>query len=180
MGDFVKGNKFLLYPEKIKQGILLHRRIDHFTDQHQLVHEAINYFKPAFRLSGGIFVDILFDHFLANDERYFKDDQLMSFTMDVYENLKNSEPIFDSRMKQLFSYMSLYNWLHNYRYQEGLSKSILGMCKRYPVLGNGETALFVIEHHYEELKSIYTSYFPMLNEYVNETSQNSNGKNNPF
>jgi len=170
MGDFVKGNKFLLYPEKIKQGILLHRRIDHFTDQHELVREAIAYFKPSIRLSGGIFVDILFDHFLANDERYFNEDQLCAFTMGVYDNLKQNELIFDDKMKQLFSHMTNFDWLYNYRHQEGLRKSIRGMCKRFPVIGNGDMALSIIDEHYDELKAIYTSYFPILDQHVHELS----------
>ena len=168
MGDFVKGNKFLLYPEKIKQGILLHRRIDHFTDQHALVREAIAYFKPSIRLSGGIFVDILFDHFLANDERYFNEDQLCAFTMGVYDNLKQNELIFDDKMKQLFSHMTNFDLLYNYRHQEGLSKSIRGMCKRFPVIGNGDMALSIIDEHYDELKAIYTLYFPILDQHIHE------------
>jgi len=167
IGDFVKGNKFQLYPEKIKQGILLHRRIDHFTDQHELVREAIAYFKPSIRLSGGIFVDILFDHFLANDERYFTEDQLGTFTIGVYDNLKQNELIFDDMMKQLFSHMTNNNWLYNYRQQEGLNRSIRGMCKRFPIIGNPDKALSIIDARYDELKAIYTSYFPILNQHVN-------------
>ena len=169
MGDFIKGNKFLLYPEKVKQGILLHRKIDHFTDLHPLVHEAICFFKPSFRLSGGIYIDILFDHFLANDTRYFSEDRLQVFTAEVYRNLESNHLFFDEKMKQLFGYMSAYDWLYNYRHQEGLSRSILGMCKRFPILGDGNTALSVIETHYLDLLDIYTAFFPLLKEHVDNS-----------
>ncbi len=169
MGDFIKGNKFFLYPEKIKQGILLHRKIDHFTDRHRLVHEAVNYFKPSFRLSGGIFVDILFDHFLANDLRYFTEDQLQAFTSAVYANLQSNHSLFDEKMKQLFGYMSMYDWLYNYRHQEGLTRSILGMCKRFPVLGDGQTALSVIDNNYSELRTLYAGFFPALHDFVTKS-----------
>ena len=37
MADAVRGKQADEYPDKIRNGILLHRRIDAFTDQHELV-----------------------------------------------------------------------------------------------------------------------------------------------
>lgn len=168
MGDFIKGNKFLLFPEKIKQGILLHRKIDSFTDSHPLIYEAISFFKPSFRLSGGVFVDILFDHFLANDHRYFNESQLQTFTSAVYLNLKNNEIHFNEQMQQLFSHMATYNWLFNYRNEEGLHRSITGICKRHPVLGDSQQALHLITQNYPFLQKLYLDFFPELEKYVSE------------
>ena len=36
IADHVKGKAFLDYPKVIQNGILFHRKIDHFTDQHKL------------------------------------------------------------------------------------------------------------------------------------------------
>ena len=168
MGDFVKGNKYLLYPNKIKQGILLHRSIDSYTDQHPLIHEAIRFFKPDFRLSGGVFVDILFDHFLANDPRYFDEDELKAFTATVYKNLKHHEWRFDDKMKNFFFHMASYDWLYQYKYQEGLKRSIRGICKRHPVLGDSENVLNLVSQHYEALHQLFVQFFPELHQHVNQ------------
>jgi acyl carrier protein phosphodiesterase len=40
IGDYVKGREYLKYPELIRKGIILHRHIDAFTDNHPVVHEA--------------------------------------------------------------------------------------------------------------------------------------------
>ena len=40
LGDFVKGNQLDKYPKGIRDGILLHRKIDHFTDNHPVVLES--------------------------------------------------------------------------------------------------------------------------------------------
>lgn len=168
MGDFIKGNKFLNYPEKIKQGILLHRKIDSYTDSHNIIIEASRLFKPSFRLSGPVFVDILFDHFLANDIRYFSDTILQEFTNDVYSNLKKNEFHFDEKMNYLFNHMSLHNWLYNYKFHEGLQRSILGICKRYPILGEGPLAMNIIEKEYSNLNDLYHSFFPQLEMHLKE------------
>jgi acyl carrier protein phosphodiesterase len=36
IADHVKGKAYLEYPEIIQNGILLHRKIDYFTDQHPI------------------------------------------------------------------------------------------------------------------------------------------------
>ena len=37
IADSVKGKKYLSYPAKIIRGILLHRAIDHYTDNHLIL-----------------------------------------------------------------------------------------------------------------------------------------------
>ena len=171
MGDFVKGKQLLNYPIEIQQGIRLHRLIDSFTDNHVCIHQAISFFKPHYRLSGGVFVDILFDHFLANDQAHFTDQSLLAFTTNVYTNLNNHEELLTEPMKQLFLHMAKYNWLYHYKYAEAYQRSILGMCKRYPILGEAEHALEISSRHSIALEQLYNDFFPDLQHYVANQSE---------
>ncbi|MBK7763873.1 MAG: DUF479 domain-containing protein [Bacteroidetes bacterium] len=162
MGDFVKGNHHQVYPKKIQQGILLHRSIDDFTDHHALILEAKHYFKPAYRFSGSVFTDIIFDHFLANDDRYFTEGTLHAFTVEVYESLKKNQSLFDEKMKYLFHHMTQHNWLFHYRTLEGLERTLIGMCKRFPILGQPHQAIQILHQEYNALQKLYTAYFPEL------------------
>ncbi len=47
IGDYVKGKDFNNYPAGIQKGILLHRRIDTYTDRHKIIHQSMSYFAPA-------------------------------------------------------------------------------------------------------------------------------------
>ena len=40
IADFVKGNAYLEYPQSVRNGIMLHREIDKFTDQHPQVKKS--------------------------------------------------------------------------------------------------------------------------------------------
>jgi len=162
MGDFIKGNNFVKFPLAIQQGIHLHRSIDRYTDQHPLFLTATNLLKPEFRLSAGVFVDIVFDHFLANDINRFTDSELSTFTQHVYSTLSKHDIYFDEKMQTFFGYMSQYNWLYNYKFIEGLSKSILGICKRYPRLGDGALAMECISNNIEQLNVCFYSFMPDL------------------
>ncbi len=162
LGDFVKGKNYLKFPPLIQKGILLHRAIDRWTDEHPLVFEATAFFKPEFRLSAGVFTDIFFDHFLANDVRYFTEAGLLTFTEETYHSLQSHQDLLDDKMLSFFGYMKQYNWLFHYRSIEGVAKSVNGMCQRHPRLGDASHALKIFETHYEPLRLLYTEFFPLL------------------
>jgi len=71
ISDFVKGKQKLDYPLAIQQGITLHRAIDSFTDSHAVTRQAKSFFKEAYGLYAGPLVDVVYDHFLANDPLRF-------------------------------------------------------------------------------------------------------------
>jgi acyl carrier protein phosphodiesterase len=65
IADSVKGKKYLDYPVKVQKGILLHRSIDHFTDNNihwQRIREMI---RPVYNRYAGVVTDLFIDHFLA-------------------------------------------------------------------------------------------------------------------
>ncbi len=71
ISDFIKGKKQYDYPLAIQHGIQLHRAIDSFTDAHPATKNIAAIFKPRYRLYGGAFADIVYDHYLANDTVIF-------------------------------------------------------------------------------------------------------------
>ena len=60
--DFIRNKDRFSFPEKIGEGITLHRAIDTFTDSHPEIHEAKKIFSPMVRLYSGAFVDVAFDY----------------------------------------------------------------------------------------------------------------------
>ena len=88
ISDYVKGKKKFDYPEEIQKGMTLHRAIDEFTDSHDITYIAKQYFKADYRLYAGAFVDVLYDHFLANDKEQFIDDENLNiFCQSTYSSL---------------------------------------------------------------------------------------------
>lgn len=165
MADFVKGNNLSAYPPHIQSGIRLHRAIDRFTDEHLLIQESKKLFKPHFYISSGVFTDILYDHFLANDEGHFSDQSLRIFADQIYTFIQSNQQFLTPSMRVFFGYMSSYNWLYGYRFEDGLSRSIMGICKRFPRLGNGEKALEIIQDQKDNFKTHYNQFFPELIEF---------------
>ncbi len=79
LGDHVRGR---LEPDTrtgVRSGIVLHRRVDHFTDHHPAVQPLLAALPPGFRRYGGILIDIYFDHLLARHWATWHDEPLPTF-----------------------------------------------------------------------------------------------------
>ncbi|HEX7953720.1 MAG TPA: hypothetical protein VF523_11700, partial [Burkholderiales bacterium] len=62
---FVKGPLDDRYATDITRAIVMHRKIDSYTDAHPLVLASKARISPARRRYAGIMVDMFYDHFLA-------------------------------------------------------------------------------------------------------------------
>jgi acyl carrier protein phosphodiesterase len=155
ISDFVKGKKQFDYPPGIQHGIRLHRRIDTFTDTSDATREAKEVFRPVYRLYSGAFTDVIYDHFLANDEQEFPQGSLAGFSQQVYTILESYKPWFPAEFARMFPYMKSHDWLYNYRNREGIAKSLAGVVHRAAFLEESRTAFALFEQHYEKLKVCY-------------------------
>lgn len=173
ISDFVKGKKKFNYPFTIQKGIGLHRMIDHFTDFHPATSIAKNFFRPQYRLYSGAFVDIVYDHFLALDEKQFGVyGGLESFSKIVYKELDEQQSFFPPAFQRLFPYMRLQNWLYEYRLKEGIRKSFGGLVHRAAYLNESDLAFKIFIEDYDELSKCYNAFFPELKAYAFENLHN--------
>jgi acyl carrier protein phosphodiesterase len=166
ISDFVKGKRKFEFTTGIQQGISLHRAIDHFTDAHPATRRAREYFRPAYRLYSGAFVDVVYDHFLALDPGHFPGETLLPFTENVYREMQAGLESFPAGFRQIFPYMKRDNWLYHYRYIQGVEKSFGGLVRRAAYLTDPVPAIRVFEENYEQLKACYQGFFPELYAYA--------------
>jgi acyl carrier protein phosphodiesterase len=170
--DFVKGKQVYQYPEDVQKGILLHRAIDSFTDEHAATREAKNIFKPHYRLYSAAFIDVSYDHFLANDWQQFTDDSLSEFSQQVYNSLDKYLEMCPEPFRLMFPYMKQQNWLYNYRNRSGIEKSFAGVVHRSAYLTESQTAFKLFEENYYKLQQYYADFFPALHQFAYHTLQN--------
>lgn len=163
ISDYVKGKKKFDYPEEIQKGMTLHRAIDEFTDSHEITYLAKQYFKADYRLYAGAFVDVLYDHFLANDRDQFTDDEDLSiFCQSTYTSLQLNASIFPQQFQQMLPYMQSQNWLYNYKYKSGIEKGFDGLVRRAAYLSESAIAFNIFNEHYNDLQIYYNEFFPSL------------------
>jgi acyl carrier protein phosphodiesterase len=159
ISDFVKGKKKFDYPVPIQAGIMLHRTIDAFTDDHPATKEAKEFFRPHYRLYSGAFIDVVYDHFLATDAAVFTASSLFDFSQQVYSSLEKYKQWFPERFATMFPYMQSQNWLFNYRSILGTEQSFGGVVRRSAYLTESDTASSLFEKHYQPLQECYRHFW---------------------
>lgn len=167
ISDFVKGKTKFNYPQGIQNGISLHRAIDEFTDAHPATKKAKEFFRPAYRLYSGAFVDVVYDHFLALDTAEFESpDALKNFTTRTYDKLEEKFSFLPDPFQNIFPHMKQHDWLFNYQYTWGIERSFEGLARRAAYIKESETAFAVFMENYKALKDSYTIFFPTLKKFA--------------
>jgi acyl carrier protein phosphodiesterase len=173
ISDFVKGKQKENYPPKIRQGILLHRAIDTFTDTHSVTRRAKGFFKQDFGLYAGPLTDIMYDHFLARDTVIFPGGEagnsLKSFAQRTYERVEASQNLLPEKFARMFPHMRREDWLSHYRYKEMIFTSFEGLSRRARYMPPVDQANQLFEAHYEDLEACYVEFFPELKDFALRT-----------
>jgi len=167
ISDFVKGKTKFTYPEGIQKGIALHRAIDEFTDAHPATKKAKEFFRPAYRLYSGAFIDVVYDHFLALDPNEFgSNSALQTFTSQTYATLDDNFILLPLTFQNILPRMKQHNWLFNYQYPSGIEKSFGGLVYRAAYMNESGTAYAIFNENYAALKDYYAIFFPALKKFA--------------
>jgi acyl carrier protein phosphodiesterase len=167
ISDFVKGKKKFDFSAGIQRGIILHRAIDDFTDTHPATIRAKQCFRPVYRLYSSAFIDVAFDHFLANDRNEFPEEHsLHAFADETYGLISAFENVLPVRFQMMFPYMKQHNWLYNYQFREGIRRSFGGLAHRAKYLHESDRAFAIFEANYDELRKHYQDFFPELKQFA--------------
>ncbi len=162
IADSVKGRKYENYPKNIKIGILLHRQIDWFTDNNDIVKKSKRRLDSKYGHYKGIIIDIFYDHFLAKNWKEYSNIPLKEFSHNFYKNLDDNFEILPDNIKKMTPYIIEGDWLTNYAKLEGIRRVLIGMNKRTHGRSQMHLAIYDLELYYKEFEQDFTSFFKIL------------------
>lgn len=168
IGDFVKGKQLLQYSESIQKGIVLHRRIDTYTDTHPVILEAKKVFRSAVGRYDGAFLDIAYDYFLANAPYILSEPEWKQMAAQTYSSIESHLPQLPFHFQRMFSYMKKGNWLYNYRYTWQIKQSFDGLIQRAQYLDKTADPFTCFEESFSNLGKSFVAFFPDLETFVSE------------
>ena len=168
LGDFVKGRLGDNYPNEILKGIKTHRKVDFYTETHQVVKEARNLISPDRRRYAGVLVDIFFDHFLTVHWDNYSDIKIDDFINKAYDVMLKYREIYPENGKVFIPRIVEMDWLRQYESFDGLKLVFERMShrvKRENPLSGSEVELM---SNYSTLGEKFDIFFPELIKYVEE------------
>lgn len=171
IGDAVKGDKIKDFRDLVKTGILLHRKIDEFTDNHAVFKQSVVRLRPVYSKYSGVVTDILYDHFLAANWQNYSNVSLRDFADKVYSILAENKAIIpekfinfvDSFIKndRLYSYVNLSEII-----------TVLEKMSIYRNLPDKSAQVAVIfNENYKTFEQEFTDFFADLRYFVKITMQ---------
>lgn len=163
MGDFIKASEVEALPSEIKKGVMLHRFIDEYTDNHQEVLKSKELVRPYFKKYSPVVIDIFYDHFLALNWEKYHSDKLEDFAKKVYDLLESNIDLLPKKSLRFLQYLTQNNMLVNYKSIDGMEKVFQGMSYRASFNSGMEKAHVILQKHFVELEMHFNSFFPELN-----------------
>jgi acyl carrier protein phosphodiesterase len=159
IGDYVKGRDYEKYPAAVQEGILLHRKIDFYTDDHPVTRQAKNLVRERYGLYSGIVIDIFYDHFLSANWDQYCDMPLKEYVRNRYRLLDSGFSIFPVGVKSWFPYFIKSNWLEAYTTFQGLILVFKRMSYRTSLPDHSEYAVEQLKENYLEMETHFRTFF---------------------
>ena len=160
--DGIRGKGFSIYPEAMQAGILLHRFIDSYTDNHPIFKRSTKRLHNSYGHYSSVIVDIFYDHFLAKNWVHYHDKQLDEYIDEFYKIIIEYFDILPERFKRLTPHMIRDNWLLSYADIEGIQKVLDGMNRRTKGKSKMNFATKELQLFYEEFENDFTEFFEDL------------------
>jgi acyl carrier protein phosphodiesterase len=166
IGDFVKGKDWQNYPEPVQKGILLHRTIDSFTDNHAATDLSVKRIRPFAGRYSPPFVDILYDHMLAIHWDKYSAESFDDFAAKTYARLERRVAEMPEILQARMPKMLAGRFLHGYTRRDGL-EWVLGKFS-LRLAGNFD-ADALSDHFFSNIEGFsadFNAFFPDLLEKV--------------
>ena len=162
MADGLKRQRLEHFPTDFQKGVMLHRTIDEFTDQHPIFKKSC---KRIFKVHGHysrVIVDIFYDHFLAVKWANYHSLPLEVFAQDFYTLLDNYFEELPLKTQHLFPYMKKQNWLVAYKKIEGIDQILKGMQRRTKFSAKLDEASKDLIMYYTDFENDFDTFFKEL------------------
>lgn len=162
IADSVRGKRFERYPATVQRGILLHRKIDTFTDNHPVVFESKDRLRDGFGKWAPVIVDVFYDHFLAIHWNRYHRLPLAEYSQGVYAILEEHFDLLPERIQGFLPYMTSGDWLFNYSKLSGIERALWGISQRSRYNPELDKSVAILRAQFAGFEDEFLRFFPEL------------------
>src|SRR6478736_8364551 len=127
LGDFWHGAPDPQWPAAIRAGVVLHRKIDVYTDSHAEVAAARALFVPPLRRYAGILLDVHFDHVLAANWPRYAHEPLPALSARVYNVLRQNRSWLPAPLNRFADYFNHAGLFGTYADRDMIERVLAGI-----------------------------------------------------
>lgn len=137
LGDFVTGHPETLtdqFPSEVIDGIMMHRHVDRFTDDHQEFRKAKRLLPEPLRRYSGVAIDLFTDHFLVKHWADYSSTSLKEFCPIILKDFQQYEEVVPETPAYVAQRMLSENWFERYGTTDGILYVLQRITERRPKL----------------------------------------------
>ncbi len=167
LGDFVTGRPETLdLPLRVVQGIVRHRAIDRFADEHPVTARLKALVAPERRRFAGVIVDLLHDHFLTRHWEDYSPSPFREFIDTCNQALRDHFELLPPALAGTLEERIDDDWLGHYGTDEGLDGVFHRVSLRHPGFAPIRGALDDLRRHRRGFETGFHEFFPALQAWV--------------
>lgn len=160
LGEVVRGKKFMDYDAEIQKGILLHRFIDSFTDEHASVKKSTARLHQNYGKYSPIIVDIYYDFLLIKHWDSFCETDFESFRKNCYRILGENMELYNDKLRKMTQAMIQYDWFYEYGTYDGLERTLSALSSRTKFSNNMYMAVKDLYMDEDKFEADFLEFFP--------------------
>lgn len=181
IADSVKGSTYKKFPAGIRRGILLHRAIDFYADNHPVFLKSVERLRPGYRKYAGVIVDIFYDHFLAKNwwasiptGKEYSEKPLEQYVSEVHSLMLKNILVMPAKSLMFLKYAIRTNRLVSYGTLEGIEEVLYGMSRRTTFKSNMELAIAELKKYNAEFENEFSLFFGEARKFVEAWKEKNN------
>jgi len=169
LGDFARGVDADALAPPVRAGLLNHRAVDRFTDNHPLVMEMKRGFSRERRRFAGIALDIYFDHLLIDYWERFEQRPLKRLIGGFYRRMAAGQALMPGQdMRRVTRRMIEHDWFRSYRELDAIAASLDRVAARIRFANRFANAIEDLQRNDELIRQGFLEFYPQLRRHVAE------------
>lgn len=162
IADQVKGKAFEQLSERVANGVIHHRKIDAFTDNHPIVKQAKRRMFGEYRHFSGVILDMFYDFFLASNWSQFSPMSLEDFSNECYQCMHENLYEMPASSQKIIKYMSTQDWLVHYQTISGIGEALGGISRRSSFSNQIDQSVMLLEKYRDVYEQEFFDFFEEL------------------
>ena len=163
LGDHVKGRLALqTLPAGLRSGVVLHRRIDAWTDAHPVVLDLARGLDPPWRRYSGVILDVLFDAMLVRNWCRYHARPLAQFAKEIDDLLMARRAELPARLIRFALWARAVDLWTRYDERAMLDEIFSRLARRHGRLEPLASGTRLLEQRETEIEQTFNEVFPDL------------------
>lgn len=165
-GDLLKPRDFEALEQKMISGVMLHRKIDTFTDQHDKVSHLMKLLRPFQGKYTPVVADVLMDFMLSKYWRKFHKKPIEKFCHDKYKIVKKNIHLIPERLHPRIQRMLENEWLESCKNRQRMQSTLHMLSMRAAFENKIPESMQAYDMHEKKMDELFLDFFVDLRSHI--------------